>query len=287
MIILNTFTFPNDDVETDFLWSIQRTCYDSFYPFKILSARSFWRIDFEPITILYGGNGSGKTTALNVIAEKLNLPRDTIYNKSNFFPNYVQMCSYELATALPTNSRIITSDDVFEYILNIRNLNEGIDQKREALFQDYIETKYSKFQFNSMADYDQLKKVVQVRKNTQSKYVRSTLNDNVREFSNGESAFHYFTEKIEENGLYLLDEPENSLSPKRQIELADYIASAARFFNCQFVISTHSPFLLAMPNAKIYDLDEDPVDCKHWTALENVRTYRDFFLQHDREFDRR
>jgi predicted ATPase len=287
MLILNTFTFPDENAEIDFIWSIRRTCYDSFYPFKTLSAHAFRRIDFEPITILYGGNGCGKTTALNVIAEKLNLPRDTIYNKSNFFPDYVRMCSYEMSAKLPAGSRIITSDDVFEYILNIRNLNEGIDQKREDLFQDYLDTKYQDFRFQSMADYEQLKKVVQVRKSTQSKYVRGSMNDNVREYSNGESAFHYFTDKIGENALYLLDEPENSLSPKRQIELADYIAGAARVYHCQFVISTHSHFLLSMPGAKIYDLDENPVDCKCWTALENVRTYRDFFLHHEREFDRR
>jgi predicted ATPase len=286
MLILDTFSFPTEDTELDFIWSIQRTCYDSFYPFKTLSAHAFHRIDFEPITILYGGNGSGKTTALNVIAEKLKLPRDTIYNKSSFFPNYVQMCSYEMIGQLPANSRIITSDDVFEYILNIRNLNEGIDQKREDLFQDYIDTKYQKFQFQSMADYEQLKKVMKVRKSTQSKYIRDSMNNNVREYSNGESAFQYFTDKIDENALYLLDEPENSLSPKRQIELADYIAGAARFYRCQFVISTHSPFLLSIPGAKIYDLDENPVDCKRWTNLENVRTYRDFFLQHEKEFNK-
>jgi hypothetical protein len=100
------------------------------------------------------------------------------------------MCSYELNTKLLPGSRIITSDDVFEYILNIRNLNEGIDQKREDLFQDYIETKYQNFRFQSMSDYDQLKKVVQVRKSTQSKFVRKSLNDNVREYSNGKMPFN-------------------------------------------------------------------------------------------------
>lgn len=70
--------------------------------------------------------------------------------------------------------------------------------------------------------------------------------DNVREQSNGESAFRYFIEKMEENGLYLLDEPENSLSPERQLELMQYIEDSARFFGCQFVISTHSPFFLTM-----------------------------------------
>ena len=108
--------------------------------------------------------------------------------------------------------------------------------------------------------------------------------DNVREYSNGESAYRYFTEKIGENGLYLLDEPENSLSPKRQMELMGFIEDSARFFGCQFVISTHSPFLLAMAGAKIYDLDENPVDVTPWTELKNVRTYYDFFKSHDREF---
>ena len=84
--------------------------------------------------------------------------------------------------------------------------------------------------------------------------------------------------------LYLLDEPENSLSPTRQMELTEYIENAARFFHCQFVISTHSPFLLSLRGAKIYDLDSDPVDVRRWTELENVRTYYDFFKKHEREF---
>ena len=109
--------------------------------------------------------------------------------------------------------------------------------------------------------------------------------DNVREYSNGESAFHYFAEKIEENGLYLLDEPENSLSPARQQELVRFLEDSARFFGCQFVISTHSPFLLAMKQAKIYDLDEDPVDVKRWTQLENVRVYYEFFQKHREAFE--
>ncbi len=284
MVYLSIFTFPNDDMEFDLFMKIKRKCYDSFYPFKILSRHGFERIDFEPITILYGGNGSGKSTALNVIAEKIRIQRDSIYNKSNFFGDYVDMCQVQLETDIPQNSRIITSDDVFDYMLNIRYLNEGIDQKREELFDEYLELKYSHFKVRSIADYEQLKKVNAARSKTQSRYVRHSLMDNVREYSNGESAFIYFTEKIQENGLYLLDEPENSLSPKLQIELMKFIEDSARFFNCQFVISTHSPFLLAMNGAKVYDLDENPVDVKRWTELENVRMFYDFFKQHEREF---
>ncbi len=48
---------------------------------------------FEPVTILYGGNGSGKTTALNVIAEKIHAQRFAAYNRSNFFEDYLAYCT--------------------------------------------------------------------------------------------------------------------------------------------------------------------------------------------------
>ncbi len=284
MIYLSVITFPNEEIEFDFFLEIKRTCYDSFYPFKILSRQGLERLDFEPITILYGGNGSGKSTALNIIAEKTGIKRDSIYNKSNFYSDYVNMCNIQAEADIPANSRIITSDDVFDYMLNIRNLNEGIDQKRERLFEEYLDAKYSNFQMKSMEDYEQLRKVNYSRSKTQSRFVRKTLMDNVREYSNGESAFFYFTEKIGENGLYILDEPENSLSPKRQIELVKFIEDSQRYSGCQFIISTHSPFLLSMRGAKIYDLDENPVEVKKWTELENVRMYYEFFKRHENDF---
>jgi predicted ATPase len=284
MVYLGVFTFPDSEMEFDFFMTIKRKCYDSFYPFKILSQNEFVRIDFEPITILYGGNGSGKTTALNIIAEKLKIERDSIFNKSSFFQQYVELCQMKIINEVPRDSRIITSDDVFDYMLNIRTINEGIDYKREELFGEYLENKYSKFKMNSLEDYEQLKKVNESRSKTQSKYVRNNLMDNIPGHSNGESAFIYFTEKIKENNLYILDEPENSLSPEKQLQLVKFIEESARYFGCQFIISTHSPFLLAMKGAKIYDLDENPVDVKQWTELKNIREYYDFFQKHKHEF---
>lgn len=241
-------------------------------------------LDFEEATILYGGNGSGKTTALNVIAEKLGLGRDTLYNRSNFFGDYTAMCSYEAVGEIPKHSRIITSDDVFDFMLDLRSINEGIDRKREDLFEEYQEAKNSHFQMHSLEDYERLKKVNSARRNTKSKFVRNQLQDNVREHSNGESAFIYFADKIKENGLYLLDEPENSLSPEKQQELLRFLEDSVRFFHCQFVIATHSPFLLSMRGAKIYDLDEEVVDVKRWTELGNVRAYYEFFKKHENQF---
>lgn len=284
MIYLKSFTFPDEDREFRFILSIKRKCYDSFYPFRILSKNDLRQIDFEPITILYGGNGSGKSTALNVIAEKLSITRESLYNRTNFYGDYIDMCDREIVEEIPTESRIITSDDVFNYMLNIRTMNEGIDTKREDLFVEYLDVKYSQFKMKSLEDYEQLKKINQARSITQSKYVRKNLMDNIREYSNGESAFRYFTEKIAENGLYILDEPENSLSPQRQLELIKFIEDSARYFGCQFIISTHSPFLLAIKGAKIYDLDECPVSVKKWTELESVRCYYNFFKGHEHEF---
>lgn len=286
MVYLTHFEFPDIETEYDFTMGQKRTCYDTFYPFLVLSKHRLAMLDFEPVTILYGGNGSGKTTALNIITEKLALERDTLYNRSNFFEDYTNLCSYRTArnAGIPKGSRMIASDDVFDFMLNLRGINDGIDRRREELFEDYLDAKYSHFQMKSLDDYEQLKRANMAKSSTQSKYIRKNLMDNVREHSNGESAFLYFTDKIKEKGLYLLDEPENSLSPEKQQELVKFLEDSARFFSCQFIIATHSPFLLSMRDAKIYDMDEEVVDVKRWTELKNVRTYYEFFQKYREEF---
>ena len=285
MRYIDSFYFPGVENEEQFVNYIKKTCYTSFYPFGVFAENQLKELSFSEITILYGNNGSGKSTALNLMAEKLKAERDTLFNRSSFFGNYIGMCNYEMThEGSPEEIRIITSDDVFDFMLNLRALNDGVDRKREQVFDEWIENKHSKFQMKSLDDYEQLKKIVDARSKTQSKYVRDTIGSNIIEHSNGESALQYFSEKIKDNGLYLLDEPENSLSPQRQLELHEFIQNSARFFGCQFIIATHSPFLLALKGARIYDLDESPVDIKKWTELEGVRTYFDFFEKHKDEF---
>ncbi len=284
MIYLSEFTFPNYYDEEKFLNDQKRTCYTTFYPFGMFGNRGVKKFEFASITILYGGNGSGKTTILNVIAEKLKLDRDSLYNKSNFFEDYIGYCEHDLASKIPSVSKIITSDDVFDYMLNIRAINSKIDVKREDLFEDYIDKKYSTYQLRTLDDYEELKKHNMAKKGSQSKYVKDQISSNLAEHSNGESAYMYFLDNIKEGGLYLLDEPENSLSPEKQLELVQFIENSARFFNCQFIIATHSPFVLALKDAKIYNLDSVPPLVQKWTTLPNVRAYYNFFEAHKNEF---
>lgn len=286
MIYLSEFVFPDYDAEYRVRLDEKRTCFNTIYPFFVLSSRGLERLDFAPVTLLYGGNGSGKTTALNVIAEALSLKRDAPFNRSSFFDDYVKLCSFRTLAPLPEESRAVSSDDVFDYMLSLRAVNEGIDVKREELFDEYFERRRSgPFRMQSLDDYDELKKVTDARKKTLSGYVReSGMDKNVREQSNGESAYFYFTSRIQGAGLYLLDEPENSLSPSKQLELKQFLEEEARFFDCQFIIATHSPFLLSLRGAKIYDFDGDPVDVKRWTQLNSVKAYFEFFEAHRREF---
>ena len=291
MVYVKKLRLASDDAETDFFRNEQRTCFGTTYPFKIFPKKQIRQIDFEPITIFYGGNGSGKTTLLNVISEKIDAIRHSEFNKSAFFDSYLDLCDID-ADEIPENSQTLSSDDVFDYVMNMRYLNSNVDFHREELFKGYgllqqkaiNEDGYR--QFRGLDDYDRWKDVndAMMKSRSQSKFVKERLAKNVDMFSNGETAMRYFTEHIDRDAVYLLDEPENSLSIKFQIDLAKYISDSARFFGCQFIISTHSPILLSIEQAKIYDLDSVPVTTKKWTELENVRAYYDFFKDRENEF---
>ena len=286
MRYLRSFRFPDGDAEWDYILYQRRTCYDSLYPFGVLSSRGLQELELSGITVLYRANGSGKTTALNVLAEALGARRDARYNRSSFFEAYVSMCCVDASGEKPEECRFLASDDVFDFMLNIRAANEGLDTRREALFREWTQDRSSPFRLRSMDDYDELRRVVEARSKTQSRFARDNMSPNIREHSNGESAYLFFTQHIHDNGLYLLDEPENSLSPEKQQQLAAFLEESVRFFGCQLVLATHSPFLLAMKGAKVYDLDSRPAAVRPWTELPQVRASYDFFQQHSAAFSR-
>lgn len=131
-------------------------------------------------------------------------------------------------------------------MMNIRAVNQKIDISREELYEEYNQIKNMRRQdvVNMKLEPTAYKRNMDIIGKSSSKFVSQNLVENIREYSNGETAIRYFYEKIKENTLYLLDEPENSLSPEKQLQLAKYIEASARGCGCQFIIATHSPFQL-------------------------------------------
>ncbi|MBQ5905439.1 MAG: AAA family ATPase, partial [Clostridia bacterium] len=132
MIYLKSFHLPSRDEDENFFFSFSpknfRTCYTTRYPFGFFRERELpHNFEFRDITIFCGDNGSGKSTILNVIAEALELGRNAPFNRSDFFSDYVALCRYELSAPISRSSSVITSDDVFDRVLDIRRLNDGID----------------------------------------------------------------------------------------------------------------------------------------------------------------
>jgi predicted ATPase len=87
----------------------------------------------------------------------------------------------------------------------------------------------------------------------------------------------YFMSRFQLKGLYLLDEPESALSPKRQLELLALLTAAGQGGQAQFVIATHSPILLSCPGAKVYSFDTVPVATVDYRETGHYRAYREFF----------
>lgn len=299
MVYLKSFSLPDQVVESGVFTSDFPTYFTTLYPFQVFPAKGLERISFSDITIFSGGNGSGKSTILNVIGEKLGLHRESFFNKTELYDFYLELTDFRLDVfdrekmkALMDISRIIASDEVFDQILKVRERNENIDFKRKVILEKRGEYRYNpesrprEIHFDDPESIDRYREYARItNKNTSfSTYVRRHMETNERTYSNGENAFRYFTDAIKPGGLYLLDEPENSLSAQYQIDLADFLLGMARYYDCQFIISSHSPFLLSIPGADIIDMDSRPVTSCRWTDLPNMRAYHDFFSQHSDEF---
>lgn len=127
MIYLENFRFPTFEKEDRFLTHFYMAeHWQEPYPFRVLSQNKLHSLDFTEITILYGGNGSGKSTALNIIGNKLGIPRQSAYNKGDLQKEYLRLCTYRAGSwqhelfELKESSYMITSDDIFKFMLDAR-----------------------------------------------------------------------------------------------------------------------------------------------------------------------
>ncbi|MGN6710958.1 AAA family ATPase [Anaerocolumna jejuensis] len=268
---------------SSFSLSQKRVNNPNIYPYNVFSNKSEKVFLFQPITLLYGNNASGKSTVLNIIANKLQIEGSEFatnnkYGITHYFADFIQECDYELGEdeagkqldQIPLGSRYIKSEDILYEIKKIQQ--EQI--LRDGYVYEHVRRGMAKEQIHSLKASEKMYEQIEYLKFAQEKY------------SNGETTLQMLDDYIGTDALYLLDEPEVSLSPANQVLLAENINKMARFLGNQFIISTHSPFMLGTLNAKIYNLDSSEMETAKWTELENVRYFYDFFVKHKDEFEK-
>ncbi len=273
IIYLSSFSFSEKTVSDP-----------NIYPYNVFADKREKVMVFNsPVTVLYGNNASGKSTMLNIMANRLQLEGQEYatsnkFGKVLYFSQFVEECSYTLGETddgrtlkkLPRGSRYIKSEDILYEIKKIQQeqvLGDGY-------VYEHIRRGMPKEQREQFRDSRETRQQLENLKFAQEKY------------SNGETTLQMLDDYIEPDALYLLDEPEVSLSPANQTALAQRLNQMARFLGCQFIISTHSPFMLGTLHAKIYNLDSRGMEEARWTELENVRYFYDFFERHRGEFQK-
>lgn len=253
----------------------------NIYPYNVFRDKYIEPFVFSSITVFYGNNGSGKSTLLNIIANCLKVKgkeyaTSNSYGVADYCGLFSSECSYsfgeddygKMIRNIPTNSRYIKSEDILYEIKKIQQkqiLSDGMEYDCVKSGMSLVEAK--KF----LASKEGCK---------QEEYIKFSQ----EKYSNGETSIQYFEEYLQPDALYLLDEPEVSLSPANQVMLAEEINKMARLLECQFIIATHSPFMLGTLDAKIYNLDTKEYDVTKWSDLDNVRYFYNFFKKHENEF---
>lgn len=255
------------------------------YPHEVIIEKGLRRVDFAPITIFYGGNGSGKSTILNVIARTIGVRGMSLGNTSDYFRNYIQLCDFTSTGQInERTAHFIRSEDIMEGILKIREENQKVTEqahKEAAFLDDYVEGLGDKFRDPDSMEPWEKNLVTRLEKGHK---LLLSLYSRAQQYSNGESAMKYFKTSLVKNALFFLDEPENSLDAVFQQKLAAMIEDHVRNSNGQFIIATHSPFLMAMEGAKVIDLDSSPAIERPWNELPNMMAYFDFFQKHVDKF---
>jgi predicted ATPase len=245
------------------------------FPFNVPAIESLDALDLDaPVVCFVGENGSGKSTLLEAIAVGANLPSAGSNDLARSDPTLQQQGvlakALKLSWRLRTNRGLfLRAEDFFGFQLMLKRERAEFVETLERMEVEYADrSEYAKALAmgplrGSMADMDR----------------RYGADPDAR--SHGEAFLNFFQQRLVPKGLFLLDEPEAALSPQRQLALMammfDLVAEGA-----QFIVATHSPILLAFPEARIYSFDESPISQVAWDETEHVRLTRDFLANPER-----
>ena len=213
---------------------------EDVYPFSLNLFRNFQPLELKtPVTLFAGENGSGKSTLLGAIANAcgIHIWQDAEKTRYHYNPYEDKLGDY--LTVEWKDGRVPGS---FFGSESFRYFRQVLDEW-------------------SAADPGQLNYFGGKSLMTQS---------------HGESLMSFFTSRYKIRGLYLLDEPETALSPKNQIRLLELLTRTGESGLAQFIIATHSPILLACPNAVIYDFNQAPLSPIDYQNTEHYRIYKSF-----------
>jgi len=219
------------------------------YPFHLPSIKTLDELHLHPnVTYFVGENGMGKSTLLEAIAVAAGFnPEGGSY--------HFQFSTYDSHSPLDQYIRLI----------------KGVQKPRDGFFLR-AETFY-----NVATNIEELDSEPAFG----ARVIDSFGGVSLHEQSHGESFWATFLNRFRGNGLYLLDEPEAALSPLRQLSMLTHIHELVQQ-DSQFIIATHSPIIMAYPNAKIIEMTEDGARV---TTLEETNHYsimKQFFNDKDR-----
>ena len=230
---------------------------------------------FKPIIIAneIGENGTGKSTLIEGIAAEvgsINIGVDSIdYDDS-------LKSARELSRKLKLTWNIRTrkgfflrAEDFISYTRKMASLRNDLEKDLKE-----IENRY-----DNRSDY--AKNLAKMPYNKSLYDLKQKYGEGLETKSHGESFLELFKSRFVPDGLYILDEPETPLSPMKQLAFISMIKEMVRQ-NAQFIIATHSPILMAIPEASIISFDEYPIREVDYNDLEHVNLTKDFLNNPER-----
>jgi predicted ATPase len=242
---------------------------DDTFPFNVPVIQRFNRLQFQqPVTFLVGENGSGKSTLLEALA--VGVDAITVGGQDAARDDTLE-AARQLAARLKLEWHKKTRRGFFLRAEDFFNFARRLNQTGQEL--DELAASYE-------AEFQQNPKAVGAMRARgyilgQKAAMTARYGENLDANSHGESFIKLFQARLVPGGLYLLDEPEAALSPLRQLSFLSMMKDAVRQ-DCQFIVATHSPILMAYPQATIFSFDSPPITEVAYDELEHVQLMRNF-----------